>query len=349
MKDVAIKAGVSASTVCRALGQDPQIPPATRAKVRKVADALGYRPNPLLSAFARERRGKTSGSEITTLAYITNFPTPDEWMHNSFYGPMFQGAREQAHRNGYKLEHFWLAEPGMTGERLSRILHNRGIVGICIAPTPAESSRMSLDWPRFSCVTLGYSVLRPVLHRTTPHHFHAILTASRKLWKLGYTRIGLCMYNRTSRRVDDLWLAGALLTRELHPKAPIEVFLFDDDTLKDIPTWVRTQGIDVVLSDNQDTLQELRRQGLRAPGEVDYATLNWIKGEPEIAGINQRPDLIGLAAMDMLIAQIRRDERGIPEMPITSMVEGEWVNGPSLLRRSKSIPSSNTAQELAAE
>ena len=155
MKEVAAKAGLSTSTVCRALKLDPQIPAATRDRVKKIAAALGYRPDPLLSAFAQRRRGKIAGSEITTLAYITSFQTADEWMQNPFYAPMFEGSSDQALRNGYRLEHFWLKEPGMTGERLSRILYNRGIAGVCIAPTPAASSRMRLDWDRFSCVTIG--------------------------------------------------------------------------------------------------------------------------------------------------------------------------------------------------
>ncbi|MDF3055921.1 MAG: LacI family transcriptional regulator [Rariglobus sp.] len=336
MKEVAAEAKVSPSTVCRALGTDPQIPEATRKRIRKVATALGYRPDPLISALSRRRRGAASGVEITTLAYVTNFETADEWMRHPFYGPVFDGAKAQALRNGYRMEHFWMREPGMTGERLSRILYNRGIGGVCIAPTPTDRGRLDLDWTRFSCVTIGYSLLHPVLHRTTPHHFHAILVASRKLWRRGYTRIGLCLYVSTSPRVDDLWLSGALLTQHHNPQAPLKVFLFNDDTRANIPTWALSENLEVVVSDNVQALHELQRAGIRAPGDVDYATLNWTKAEPEIAGINQRPNSIGSAAVDLLIAQLRRGERGVPEIPVTSMIEGVWVNGPSLLRESVS-------------
>lgn len=333
MKDVSARAGVSASTVCRALGMDPQIPAATRDRIKKVATAMGYRPDPLLSAFAKRRRGNTEGAELTTIAYITNFSTSDEWLRNPFYGPLFKGASAQALRNGYRLEHFWMREPGMTGERLSRILYNRGIAAICVAPTPAVRSRMVMDWPRFSCVTVGYSLLRPDLHRAAPHHFHAILTAIRKLWRLGYRRAGLCVFSGTSRRVDDLWLAGALLTQHNHPQMSLEVFLFNDDTLGQVAQWARDKRLDVILSDNQGPLKELQRQGLRVPGDVDYATLNWIKDEPEIAGINQAPDRIGGAAIDLVIAQLRRGERGVPARALTTLVEGDWINGPSLLKQ----------------
>jgi len=333
MKDVALAAQVSPSTVCRALGMAPGIPDATRRRIKKVATTLGYRPDPLLSAFARRRRGKVSGSEITTLAYVTNFDTADEWTRNPFYSPLFNGVKAQALRNGYRLEHFWLREPGMTGERLSRILYSRGITGVCIAPMANGRDRLDLDWTRFNCVTIGYSLVKPALHRVAPHHFLAFLAADRKLRGLGYTRIGLCLYAVTGPRVDDLWLAGALLTQKHHPGVPVKVFLFNDDTRAGIPAWTAAERLEVVVSDNQAALDELRRAGIRAPGDVDYATLNWTRAEPEIAGINQRAESIGTAAIDLLIAQIRRGERGIPAIPVTSLIEGVWVSGPSLRKK----------------
>lgn len=335
MKEVAAAAGVSAATVSRALGTDPQIPEATRTRIQKIATKLGYRPDPLLSAFARRRRGTGVGAEITTIAYVTNFQTSDEWRSNPFYAPMFQGATDHALRNGYKLEHFWLREPGMTGERLSRILYSRGIVGLIIAPTPVSRSRLNLDWPRFSCVTIAYSLLRPDLNRVTPHHFHALLSADRKLRRLGYTRIGFCIYEGTSGRVDDLWLAAALLTQRRHPDSPLKIFLFTDETRHRIATWALSERLEVVVSDNPQALEALQHAGIRAPGDIDFATLNWVKSEPEIAGINQRPAAIGAAAIDLVVAQIRRGERGIPEIPVTSMVEGDWINGPSLTRATR--------------
>lgn len=336
MKEVAAAAGVSASTVCRALGADPQIPEDTRKRIRKIATSLGYRPDPLLSAFAQRRRGRTEGTEITTLAYITNFETADDWAHHGFYEPLFKGARAQALRNGYKLEHFWMREPGMTGDRLSRILYSRGIVGVCVAPTPNDRTTLDLDWSRFSSVSIGYSLLEPNLHRTTPHHFHAFLTANRKLRQLGYTRIGFCIFRGTSPRVDDLWLSGALLSHHHHPGEPVKVFLFNDQTRAEIPAWASAERLEVVVSDNPDALHELQRGGIRAPGDIDFVTLNWMKSQPENAGVNQRPESIGAAAIDMAIAQLRRGERGIPEIPVTSMVEGIWMDGPSVSARTHS-------------
>lgn len=45
IKDIAESAGVSVSTASRALNDNPRISQATREKVRKIADQLGYQPN----------------------------------------------------------------------------------------------------------------------------------------------------------------------------------------------------------------------------------------------------------------------------------------------------------------
>lgn len=331
MKEVAEASGFSASTVCRALRSNPQIPAATREHIQKTAESLGYLPDPLLSALASRRRGKVAGSEITTIAYVTNFFTANQWQSNPFYLRIFEGARARARQLGYQLEHHWLREPGMTGRRLSRILQNRGISALCVAPTPQVRGHLPLDWARFSCVTVGYSLMRPNLHRTAPHHFHGILLAVRELRRLGYRRIGFCLFSGTSKRVDELWLAGVLLCQKNLLDLKLSVFLFDDRNMGDIAGWARKEKLDVVIGGEPVILQELKR-GNAFPSELDYVTVNWAREEPEVAGIDQRADQVGAAAIDLVIAQMHRGERGVPEVPITTMVEGRWVMGQSLTR-----------------
>jgi DNA-binding LacI/PurR family transcriptional regulator len=334
MEEVAAKAGVSTSTVCRALSNSPQISEKTRGRVRQIAEEMGYRPDPLLSAFATRNRTKAAGSDITTIAYITNFPTAQEWRTNPFYASVYQGAERRADALGYKLEHFWLRDPGMTGARLSRVLYNRGISAICVAPTPWVRGHLSLDWERFSCVTLGYSMMRPDLHRTTPHHYHAVLAAVREVRRLGYRRVGLCMFAGTSRRVDDQWVAGWLVGQKQFKDMHLPYFLFEDETRPEIADWAKAQDLEMIIGGELAVLAELRRAGIY-PGMLHYASLSWTAAEQGVAGIDQRPEAIGMAAIDVVIGQLQRGERGVPEFAMTAMVEGRWIGGESAPGREK--------------
>jgi len=341
MKDVAETAGVSPSTVCRALNSNPQIPENTRKRIQQVADELGYRPDPLLSAFASRRRGRNVGSNVTTIAYVTNFSKSLVWKDNPFYERCYQGAKKRVEGLGYKLEHFWMGDPEMSPMRLSKILYNRGILGMFVAPMPHVREPVDMDWGKFSCATVGYSLMSPILHRSTPHHFHAMQETLKRLHNSGYKRIGLCIFSDTSRRVDELWLSGSLLaqnhrllaTGDTRKDFYISNFLFNDDTLKEVSAWCQRENLDVVISDNPQVMHELESAGFSVPGDVDFVTLNWEKQNSHIAGIDQRPEHIGAASMDLIIGSLQRGERGVPDVPLTTMVEGTWVDGPSLTKK----------------
>lgn len=53
MLDVARKAGVDKSTVSLALSGSPKLPEATRSRIQRIAEELGYTPDPGLARLAR--------------------------------------------------------------------------------------------------------------------------------------------------------------------------------------------------------------------------------------------------------------------------------------------------------
>ena len=53
--DVARAAGVHRTTVSLALKRHPRIPRETQERVRRIADALGYQPDPMLSSLVAYR------------------------------------------------------------------------------------------------------------------------------------------------------------------------------------------------------------------------------------------------------------------------------------------------------
>jgi LacI family transcriptional regulator len=49
------------------------------------------------------------------------------------------------------------------------------------------------------------------------------------------------------------------------------------------------------------------------------------------AGLDLQPHVLGARAAELLVAQLQRNERGVPEWPTTTMIPARWVDGPSLL------------------
>ncbi|MFJ8673217.1 LacI family DNA-binding transcriptional regulator [Streptomyces sp. NPDC093589] len=89
LEDVARQAGVSASTVSRALSRPDMISEATRNKVLAAAEALGYRHN------AAARALVTGRTELLAFSVPT--------LANPFYAPVIEGAQQAAEQAGCEL------------------------------------------------------------------------------------------------------------------------------------------------------------------------------------------------------------------------------------------------------
>ncbi len=123
MADVARKAGVHQATVSRALRNDRRIPEETRQRIREAAEALNYRPNPLVSALIAERKKGVPSGYGSILAFLTAGRTSDEWRRTSpQYALLHDAIARHAYHRGYTLEDFWLTAPGMSPARFRQIL-----------------------------------------------------------------------------------------------------------------------------------------------------------------------------------------------------------------------------------
>jgi hypothetical protein len=134
LRDIGHKTGFHYSTVSLALRDHPRIPDSTKQIIREAAKGLGYQPDAMLSALCAYRLTKRMPKGQTVIAWITNHQTRTGWKMSACTQDYFEAASQRATERGYQLEIFWLSEPGMTGERMSRILWTRGIQGVLLPP-----------------------------------------------------------------------------------------------------------------------------------------------------------------------------------------------------------------------
>jgi LacI family transcriptional regulator len=328
---LAEKAGLSIAAVSLALRDHPSIPESTCARVKRLAAAAGYRPDPeigKLMAYLRQRR------EVRTtaaLGLLTMFPDPRPWESNPILRRHLAGATERAQQLGYRLVDFWRNTPGMTAERLRGILQARGIEGLVILGTPTWVESIDFDLGRFACATIGYSVRMPI-HRSSPHQYEELLQALRRLEQLGYRRPGLILSENSDRRTLQHYSSAFLRWqwgRARDQLVPLEVqpqLGYDE-----FKRWFTAGRPDVVIAQAPEApiyLEWLRKLGRPAPARCGFVSLDV---DPTLdfvcSGIRQNCEMAAAAAVDLVVAQIQRRERGLPTLPKVVLIEGTWVDG----------------------
>jgi LacI family transcriptional regulator len=334
MDTIAKRARVSRSTVSRALRDHPAIPHSTRQRIKTIADELGYRPNPFVTVLMSQLKLVKRTDVTSTLALVSAFPLGTGWKDNPSVTRMVEGAIVQSNRLGYRLETFYLAEPGMTPERLSSILDTRRIPGVIILPTPESGSDLKLEWAKFCAVALGYSLASPNLHRVCNHLAHTIAKTLDNVISLGYRRIGLALRSDTDTRVDHSWRSGYLLYADMFPEVEFLPMLLTCNWNKEsFCAWYLKHKPEVVITDDLSTQEWLRHLRVRIPRDVGLAHLDCSKSRHICSGIDQHHEIMGAAAVDLVVGQLYRNETGVPLHPKTVMIEGTWINGMTLVNR----------------
>ncbi len=334
MGDVAKRAGVSRMTVSYALRNDPRIAAGTRDRVVRAAAEVGYRVNPLVSALMAERRGRSPGAGLTTLGVLVRGVGRRPEDESNF----IPGAQERAAERGYHLDFFHIDDEGMTGKKLTKILRARGIRGVLISRL-GELMTLDLDWEHFSVVSQGYTLVQPEFHRVASDLYHGALLAVDQLRRFGYRRIGLAIPQRSSLFTDELWLAAYCVRQRMWPaEEQLPPLLFSGDGWeKQAKCWVTRHRPDAILHSHVDLESLFGTMNLRVPEDIGLAHLDLfsvgaVHGKG-MAGIDQRWAAGGAALIDVLVARLHANDRGIPAVPRTVLVEGCWVPGRTVENR----------------
>lgn len=336
MKTIAAKAGVSIMTVSRALRNQPVLPERTRRRIQALAKEMGYRPNPMISTLMAQLYSSRTQAQSPVICYVTAYPDPEHWKDLPYNVVAYNGAARRAEQLGYRLEHFCLTDPGMTYARANRVLKNRGVIGLLFPPLPVpHPEKLEIDWDFFACATIGYRLNNPELHRAMVDHTVMIRLIYRKLWELGYRRIGLALRPIDDDEVENKWIAGFCTEQFYHPASErVPVFLTADWNRESFTRWLLENRPEAVVSIHHEVIDWIRQAGLRIPKDIGVALqdLSYHGVHEGASGINQRTELVGEMALDLVVEQIHHNSRGIPKVAKLIMVEGVWVEGKTVRR-----------------
>lgn len=329
LRELAARAGVSRTTVSLALRNKPSLPAETRERIRRLAQSMGYAPDPSIGKLMEKIRAKKRHSQPEVIAYLTAYPGKDDWRSHPTLLDYYDGAEQRARTCGYQLEEFWLREPGMSQRRMSEILRARGIDGVIVAPLPdPHGSLTEFRWEYFSAVSLGYSLADPKLCRSCNHQFHAMQLLMMELHRKGYRDIGMAMRTDHDVRVNHNWQGGYFVGRNLiQGHRDIPPLLTTDWDREVFARWLEEHRPDAVVTTGDEVRRWLRQMGMRAPRDIGFAHANLYPGMRRVTGIDQHSRQVGASAVDLLLSLMRANERGVPEIPRLHMVEGTFVDG----------------------
>ncbi|MEM6820363.1 MAG: LacI family DNA-binding transcriptional regulator [Verrucomicrobiota bacterium] len=334
LRDIAKKGGVSATTVSLALRDHPSIPDNTRRRLKALAEKMGYRPDPLLSALSNLKTGKHRGDHHSLLVFVSDMPK-DHWT-NKPGGPIYTEFSATANRGkelGYAVEYFCLQE--FSQKRLNSILEARGVRGLIVGALQHEHRHLKFDWDRLVAVTLTHGLAHPSIPFVTHNNFKAVSTAWNKLRHLGYLRIGLLLSRFASSQAGHEWQAAQLLMQQ-HPAVQDHIvpsLIQPEFTTREILNWIEDYQIEVILTIDGQVREKLKEGRYKIPKDIGFVHLDVLPiHNPDYSGIYQNRDLIGSSAVDLIHLMLQRGEvasncnrRGIT-------IEGSWHEGKTTLK-----------------
>ena len=343
---IAQAAGVSVMTVSRALRNLGKVSDRRRLQVRKIAEQLGYRPDPTVAKLMYHLRRRQKPAFQGLVCALTTVPLTTRW---DFSDEVVAGARAQADALGYAFSLLHVDRSPEGYRSLRRVLRSRGAEGVMLLPLlDLENVNDWLEWDHYSVVTTSGSILAPKVHRIAPSQFANTLLLCRQLAERGYRRIGLVIDQAHDERVGHNFTAAVEWHgrhEAFHYLAP---FIFDGQKPdpRKLKHWFRRERPDVLLaSQDRITIGYVDSLGIKIPGPVGLARTS-TTAMTLYSGMDELPAAIGATAVGQLTGLIQRGEKGVPNLPAITLLPGRWVEGTTCPRRTARAPGSGVAAPL---
>lgn len=337
LQKIADALGYSKTTISFALRNSREIPEATRKLIQEEADKMGYKRNPAISQLMSDMRSSQSNQFKAKLALINANEDPEAFRRHPTIPTYVEGCERRATALGYSFDRFWLHDEKMPPKRLLQIFNTRNIRGIVIVGLMGKNQlpqKFIPLWEAFPSIVTGVRTRKPTLSFASVDHHDLTFRAMEKLYALGYRRPALVVDKEIDILVEGRFSAGYFTGQSLLKKKDRLQSFFDYQLSKKNPdifkNWILNHKPDVVLTLYHSVQAWLEEMGLSVPEDMGYFQLELRRNQKEIAGMNQHNDIVGEAAVEMLIAQIISNERGLSDFPRATQISASWHVGPTI-------------------
>ena len=347
LADIAKALGISKVAVSLALRGSKSVSKSTAAKVRDKAAELGYQRDALLSRVMKNLKSHKSPNRFCeTIALINANKNPNSTREHPTLPTYVEGIRRAADRMGYGIDEFWLHDPALDGDSLSRILKSRGIRGGIVVGLFDDNmlpEKFSALWKNFKFVATGLRTYNPTLDFTSADQFLIANRATLKIIEHGYTRPGLVLDKKIDELVEGRFAGGFLRAQlKLAEKDRISPFMETEEARENpeiFYSWLRSNKPDAILCLYNTPKKWLENIGMQVPRDIALVQLERRRSESDWTGMEQHNDLVGEEAVKKLYDLLNRQEDSAPHQTASTIVTPQWVEAQTMpARKSMKAP-----------
>jgi DNA-binding LacI/PurR family transcriptional regulator len=338
--DIAKQAGVCKATVSLALRNNSRISAGMRKRIKTIADDLGYRSNPLVTAnMTQVRRSKHWKGSMPTIGLLSTWYDEQrevkrvEWhIQNRF----LEGAKRRAQELGFDFDYLEFDLAHYSSERIQQVLVSRNVSGLVISPLRFSNSSLDIDWSKFAVASVGFSDCLGNIPSVFYDNFRCMQDVMDYLTHRGYSRIGFITDSENEMRGGHMWNAGFLEYQdrvlEKHNAVPIlrihkPELLFERSDFETMHNWYNENRPDVIIAFRSQILDYFQGLGYKVPQEFGYMVLNWSSKTDGCSGYRQCHEEMAAAAVNIVSERLYNNDRGELTKPRTTLLRGDFVDG----------------------
>lgn len=317
MADIASAANVHRSTVSLALRHQSKIPAATRERILRIAESLGYTPDPLLDAFNFHRQAAHPLRANLVIAFLSDAPSRKAFENSALHVEAFRGAREKADRIGFSVDLFLTGPGQLSAARLDQVLQSRSITCVIVGALSMRTTELRLDWSRYCVVAIDSFHVQPGFDCVTVDHRASTRRLIQQLRQARHTRIGFVSSVDEDQRLAHLPLSGYLYESHLPGAvqlAPLLLTPSADRGQSQLDAWMKRHRPSALVTGCVSTFQSLQSRALVVPPD-----LVWYASGDAISTPSVYRELAAHAA-ELLPLRRQINQRGTPAHRTTTVV-----------------------------
>lgn len=313
MSEIAAKLGISKTAVSLALRNSTRISPKTKSKVRMQAKRMGYAVSPLVSTLMSNMRTSKARDNLETIVLINANRERNILQKYPIFSKYAEGVKSEAAMLGYSVYEVWLYEPGLSAEKLMRVMHSRGIRGgVVLGNTDSCKlpQKFAQIWKSFIFVSAGTRTSNPVLDFVSADKFLIARHATLEVIRSGYRRPALILDKGIDNLVEGRFTGGFLCAQMsldesdrippmLNVKSLISKSGFFD-------RWLKKYRPDAILSISNATADKLIESGIKFPENIPMIAFERNIDGKIWKGMDKNYDKVGRLAVDRLFDLLNR-------------------------------------------